>query len=798
MCLSRPPALARALERRISVHAAVTAVLSDVRVDEAATAFSALRARYEAPVPADVAERLHFPMDQPFHGIDGGDGTLLRAVREDAVEHMREAADLGHPQAGLRSASQSPDLLQSVYRVAASFHSPGSLREQRRVASVTLARESEALRPVSRRCHLLMSRSVRKVAGSFHVALLAAMARSVGWADERIAHDFVSGFPTVGNIPSSNVPSFRHRETEATVSQADAPNAAHNGAVRKRLLSRGVDQSTIPLWEASLAESSSGSGLIHGPFYSTNLLDRKFGGPQSWRCMERFAVWQQRPNGTWKLRPCDNAASSLHNDMTSMHETISCVSAAFPAEVASLFVEALGAGPGWSMAHGTDDIDSAYRRVPTGHPSYGVVAQLDPKGRVAYFIVPGLNFGLASAVNQFNRFPSLIVAFMRSVFGVVVAHYFDDYDVCEPTYAGTDGQRLLGEVHAELGILLAPGKHVPMAASNVFLGVTSEFGPRFEAERIVTMSPKPGRVESLTRLLQPVVESGSISTVDASSLRGKLMFLLLTSAYGRLGRAPLSALSEVPSTRARRTHELGASTVMALQVVLAILPVAPPRAIDLRRAAVSASRPPIVIWTDAMWTPGATPRGRMGFVVYIPPGRDPAYPEGRYLYSSLDADEAILSRMDYRETYIGQLELLAAILVYASLPALLHGEYVLHFIDNTSALAGLIAGSSKVPDSARIIHAFQVLNLSIMAVPWFAYVASKANISDLPSRAAFAEMAAAIRELQPGFCLTRDWVDPVLPAIPESWAAYAVSVFGESPAPPRQRKARRQKRTRVH
>ena len=62
-----------------------------------------------------------------------------------------------------------------------------------------------------------------------------------------------------------------------------------------------------------------------------------------------------------------------------------------------------------------------------------------------------------------------------------------------------------------------------------------------------------------------------------------------------------------------------------------------------------------------------------------------------------------------------------------------------------------------------------------------------------PSRAAFAGMAAAIRELQPGFCLTRDWVDPVLPAIPESWVAYAESVFG---APRRQRKAHRRSRTR--
>ena len=49
-------------------------------------------------------------------------------------------------------------------------------------------------------------------------------------------------------------------------------------------------------------------------------------------------------------------------------------------------------------------------------------------------------------------------------------------------------------------------------------------------------------------------------------------------------------------------------------------------------------------------------------------------------------------------------------------------QFVLHFIDNTSALAGLISGSSRSWDSARLIHTFQVVNVSVRAKPWFSFV----------------------------------------------------------------------------
>ena len=59
---------------------------------------------------------------------------------------------------------------------------------------------------------------------------------------------------------------------------------------------------------------------------------------------------------------------------------------------------------------------------------------------------------------------------------------------------------------------------------------------------------------------------------------------------------------------------------------------------------------------------------------------------------------------------------------------------MLHFIDNTAAVAGIAKGYSSKPDSARIIHAYHALNVDVGAQVHFEWVKSEANIADLPSR----------------------------------------------------------------
>ena len=62
---------------------------------------------------------------------------------------------------------------------------------------------------------------------------------------------------------------------------------------------------------------------------------------------------------------------------------------------------------------------------------------------------------------------------------------------------------------------------------------------------------------------------------------------------------------------------------------------------------------------------------------------------------------------------------------------------MLHWVDNTGALAALAKGYSKAADGSRLLHALSAIQLDRGIDPWFAYVRLKANIADLPSRAAF-------------------------------------------------------------
>ena len=93
---------------------------------------------------------------------------------------------------------------------------------------------------------------------------------------------------------------------------------------------------------------------------------------------------------------------------------------------------------------------------------------------------------------------------------------------------------------------------------------------------------------------------------------------------------------------------------------------------------------------------------------------------------------------------------------------------------NTGAMFGLSKGYSGDDDSSRLIHHFHCVVGAIDANVWMEYVASGANISDLPSRGDF----ALLHELGS----TR--FETVLPEVGGEYAAIYRQVFKDlSPRP---------------
>ena len=81
----------------------------------------------------------------------------------------------------------------------------------------------------------------------------------------------------------------------------------------------------------------------------------------------------------------------------------------------------------------------------------------------------------------------------------------------------------------------------------------------------------------------------------------------------------------------------------------------------------------------------------------------------------------------------------------AAMAGLVEGEDVLHFADNKAANAGAVNGASSSPDMARIVSALHLRWVQLRISPWIEFVASKANLADLPSRVPDQGVAAATR-----------------------------------------------------
>ena len=134
--------------------------------------------------------------------------------------------------------------------------------------------------------------------------------------------------------------------------------------------------------------------------------------------------------------------------------------------------------------------------------------------------------------------------------------------------------------------------------------------------------------------------------------------------------------------------------------------------------------PPVVVMTDA--------EGNGGIGVLV------ALPSGHLFYAYGIVPPWLIELIESfrrRGTYICQYELIAAVCAYLTFPELLRGRPIHHFVDNQPALSGLIKGSSGLPDSALIIHAFYTEVAALGCRPWLNFVYSEDNGSDIPSRA---------------------------------------------------------------
>ena len=655
----------------------------------------------------------------------------LVAIEDDMQAHVADALKLPFPDKDL-TAGQSNDLWAAARECVFQGR---KLSEWRDARALRIRRIATSLAPYGRWIASLAPRSVAYLIEGMNLAFLAAFIDAVEWPDYDLVRSFVHGFPLVGDIPDSGLFRPVHAPASVPVSTfTPAANRAWRKKVADQVAATAADPRNLPVVQEldRLSRKEVQDGLAFGPFTATEM-HTEF-GENAWRAQVRFGTVQSNGAGGVKIRAIDNAKSALINAAASTTETIRCITVEFAAACAALVLMwcSILSISMLALGIGFDDMRSAYRRIPTCHPQFTVFAVWDVAQRkVVFYYLPGLQFGAVAAVLNFNRFPKIMVHMARVLFAVMVDQYFDDYMTIDTTDGMDSAQNSLILCHDLVGPdLIEFKKHKAIADSNVGLGHEIDVS-LVRAEHAVYVKCTPDRIEKVLHALTVGRAANYMSPGDASTVRGKLGFLLSASS-GKVGRAATQPLLQ--REYFDTDYSFGRAMCDMADFFEALLPRLPALRIPIERD----DRDPVVIYTDAMYNPPSArrsaPFSQIG-VVYF----HPDYPDPRH--GTLTLPPWVYAYLSWEDkTLIMQAEMIAALSALMSAPSVLAGRKVIIFIDNTGALSSLLHGYSSKPDAARLCNLFHLFAAAIGCSIYFEWVPTKANIADLPSRATMAAM----------------------------------------------------------
>ena len=467
------------------------------------------------------------------------------------------------------------------------------------------------------------------------------------------------------------------------------------------------------------------------------------GGIRAVRVMVSFVTRQgTRADGTPKYRRIDDAKQNGVNAATRTVETITCISFLFPILVARAFVAAarrsrVRCPPLWV---GLDDLRAADRTVPVAALWLSVIAVWSARhARAVFYRLPGHAFGLVASVVNFCSFAHFVCFVAQVVMLVAVDHFVDDFVFVDPAPAENSAHDALRLVLILLGFDVEMDKRSWSAPSNVVLGVAVNLSrahcPR---DGHATAAPTPSRIAKTLQRMRDCAAAGRITAAAASKLRGLLGFTLLPVNW-RFGRAACQPLS-----RRAHGHDKTTAWTAPLRAMHAFFERTLPRLPPLRIPMAPSRQRPVLVYTDASFSRrGGQRRAVLGFYVY-----DPA--SGREYTSKL-----VLPRAYYRffapdqRTYIAQAELAIAVAVWYTIPSVLRGRSVMHFIDNTTALAAIVKGYAARADCAVLVNCFHEAVFELRSHLWAEYVPSKANPGDHPTRPDTEHLVPASAEFVP-------------------------------------------------
>ena len=314
-------------------------------------------------------------------------------------------------------------------------------------------------------------------------------------------------------------------------------------------------------------------------------------------------------------------------------------------------------------------------------------------------------------------------------FKIQCDHFFDDFWIVSKANTAEISLHCMLQSAKLLGIRFDPDKtQLPSPESEV-LGVV--FDTRSLAStNSFSVKAKPSRAKNLTDIIQGVLDKGVLTPNMAASIVGKFGFLCST-LFGKVGRfASLGVRHREHST----SQNMGITPNLetSLRLMSEFVQICKPREIKL-----STPLAPLLLYTDASDVPEREPRFIIGGVLVDQRSSNP--PISHFHWT---VPQSMVDRWIPKQTYMGQLELLAGPIALSTWADSLTNSKCIHFVDNDAASASLVKGYSPKSDSCEIAGAYWIQAALTSSDIYIDRVESKSNLSDGPSRLDFAILAS--------------------------------------------------------
>ena len=536
-----------------------------------------------------------------------------------------------------------------------------------------------------------------------------------GIEDTSVPKLCLTGMPIVGEALRSPFFSEWRIPGEITLSELLATAKTRRKATMNRVRFMGGEAMAAAIHQKTMKEVV--GETMSGPWTHEQLVQRH---GQYYNVVPSFGLAQGvDDSGAVKYRRIDDHSAGLTNAAATRTQKIEMAMTDYLIVMIRSLEQRFRSGVHIS----TEDLKSAYRQIPLPDKQVGlsITAVMNPTtDRVELFEIYGQPFGAGHAVPNFYRVAEWLSRLMTRAFALVLDHFFDDYFLVERPDCSQISAFCVAESFSLLGFLTDPEKTQPPAEVAHVLGV--QFNCKaLETERLLHIQPKPTRKSNFLKIVTKVLTDNFLPPSLAASVVGKFGFLCST-LFGKVGRACTASLRERQYGDPLQ-DSLTPALRHSLHLMCHILDVSPPRAVSLLE-----SLPPFVLYTDASDVPERSPRFVVGAVLIFPP------PTRRVEFFTYVVPQILVDQWLPKQTYMGQLEVLAAPLSLATWSSTLSHSRVIHFVDNDAAASSLVRGYSPKVDSSLLVSNYWSLAAESAIDPYIDRVESKSNLSDGPSR----------------------------------------------------------------